>query len=142
MAKQANKDYGACATSTPIDCVRERAAAEHTRPYARTLAAPGQAVPAHLERDALWQALLALAATPAERIALVESFAYSLPPHAIQARHPQLFADIAAVYNAKRNLLDRIGRSSELGRLQDAFVSMESRRLDGTIADATQTSEV
>jgi hypothetical protein len=40
-----------------------------------------------------------------------------LPPRDIQARHPDLFANVNEVYSAKRNLLNRLQRNPDLQRL-------------------------
>ncbi len=64
-----------------------------------------------------------LAETPAERVVLIESFVNELPPRAILSQYPQFFADIAAVYNAKRNLFTRLRRSEDLRGLYEAFVA-------------------
>ena len=80
----------ACVTTTAIDCVRadrcralargaQRQHSRHTRE---------QLVLVDLDRATLWGVVLGLATTEAERILLVESFANSLPPRAIQVRHP------------------------------------------------------
>jgi hypothetical protein len=74
-------------------------------------ATPEQSVLGDLTRDALWRAVLAVAMLPAERVVLVESFIYCLPPRTIRARHPQLFPDAEAVYTVKRNLFERLQRN-------------------------------
>jgi hypothetical protein len=53
---------------------------------------------------------------------LVETFAGDLPPRAIRARHPRVFADVASVYRAKRNVLARLRHSPALRHLYDAPV--------------------
>jgi hypothetical protein len=58
----------------------------------------------------LWQIAMRLAATEQERAVLVDTFAYGLAPRNILARHPDIFADIRAVYAAKRDLLRRVQR--------------------------------
>jgi len=115
-----------CVTTTVIDSARARATVERglqQLPSGMAETAE-QIVLAALDRATLWRTVLELAATPAERIILVESFAYGLPPRAIQARHPQLFAGVAAVYSAKRNLFARLQRSRELTRLRDELISL------------------
>lgn len=87
-----------------------------------TINSPEQIVLAGLDRSALWRTVLGLTTTPAEHVTLVESFAYNLPPRAIRARLPQLFPDVAAVYAAKRNLLDRLRRHPEVLRLREELV--------------------
>jgi hypothetical protein len=49
-----------------------------------------------------------VAKTEQERTVLIDSFVYALPPRAILARHPDLFADVGAVYAAKRALFSRL----------------------------------
>jgi hypothetical protein len=78
---------------------------------------PEQLVLAEVDRTTLWEIVRSAVATPAERIALVESYVYNLPPRAIHMRHPSLFASIADVYRVKRNLLKRLQRNRELGHL-------------------------
>jgi hypothetical protein len=115
----------ACVATAAIDCAR--AQTQHDllaqRQPAHAAASPEQVVLADLDRAALWHMALEQAATPAERIALIESFAYGLPPRAIQAHHPQLFPDVAAVYAAKRCLLDRLRRNHGLLRLREVLIS-------------------
>jgi DNA-directed RNA polymerase specialized sigma24 family protein len=109
----------ACVTTTTIDIARAQATSADPLSSGSTLATPEQLVLADLDRTALWRTALGLAATDAERILLVESFANGLPPRAIQARHPEIFANAAAVYAAKRNLFDRLRRHPELRRLRE-----------------------
>jgi len=113
----------ACVTTTAIDTSRAKASAERLWQAieTQTPATPEQIVLAGLERSALWQAVIALAATPAERIVLVESLVYAFPPRTIWARHPQLFPGIAAVYSIKRSLFNRVQRSPCVLRLCEEF---------------------
>jgi hypothetical protein len=67
---------------------------------------------AEAERAELWRLVIQCAASEQERIALLESFVYLLPPRAIQERHPDLFADTRAVYRAKCTLLERLRRAT------------------------------
>ena len=67
--------------------------------------------------------VIELATNSAERIVLLETFAWDLPPRAIQARHPLVFADVASVYRAKRNILARLRHNQELRYLYDMPVS-------------------
>ena len=69
---------------------------------------------AQLEREELWQLIMSLTTTEAERVALCERFVYDLPPRLIQARHPALFSDVTVVYMAICNLYDRLRRHREL----------------------------
>jgi hypothetical protein len=87
-------------------------------------AIPEQAIPADLDRDVLWCTVSALTATPAERVVLVESFAYGLPPREICARHPEFFATVANVYNVKRKLFAQLQRNREVLRRNEELVSI------------------
>jgi DNA-directed RNA polymerase specialized sigma24 family protein len=106
----------ACVRTAAIDGRRQHSNRDHDLPeaYADARGTPEQVVLAEIERTALWEIALAMAATLAERVALVESFAYDLPPRAIYERHPQLFPNVGEVYRAKRNLIDRLQRNHEL----------------------------
>lgn len=114
-----------CVTTTIIDCIRAQATNERVLLEQDTNPSntPEQIVIADLDRHAVWRIALGVAATPAERVALVESFAYCLPPRAIHVRHPQLFPDVTAVYSTKRNLFERLQRNSDLRRLCQEIVS-------------------
>jgi hypothetical protein len=48
-----------------------------------------------------------LARNEQERIVLIDNIVCGVPPRAILERHPDLFADIRAVYAAKRDVLVR-----------------------------------
>jgi len=114
-----------CVTTTVIDCARARAVSDRAQqvvPFADD-ATPEQLALAEIDRAALWQMAVDLAETPAERVVLIESFVNEHPPRAILSRHPRLFPNIAAVYNAKRNLFARLRRSENLRCLYDAFAS-------------------
>jgi len=114
-----------CVTTTIIDLIRSHAAIERMVQSAPSEIedGPEHGVLAKLDRTALWCMALRLLKTRAERVILIESFAYCLPPRAIQARHPELFPDVTAVYSIKRNLLERLHGSRELKRLYEEFQS-------------------
>jgi DNA-directed RNA polymerase specialized sigma24 family protein len=116
----------ACVATTAIDCARSQGACERVTQqlHADTVATPEQIVLADIDRDVLWRTVIALAATPAERVALVETFAYGFPPRTIRERHPQLFSDVTHVYSVKRNLFARLQRNPELLRLCGSLVSL------------------
>jgi DNA-directed RNA polymerase specialized sigma24 family protein len=116
----------ACVMSTMIDAIRAQTASERTINELQIdiAATPEQIVLADIDSSALWRTAFALASSEAERVALLESFVYGLPPRAILERHRLLFADIAAVYSAKRNLLQRLERNSDIQRLREDFVSI------------------
>ena len=113
-----------CVATTVIDMLRHKVSAERAR-FMRESgieAGPEQDVLAALDRSALWNLALGLLTNEAERVTLIESYAYCLPPRAIQARHPDLFPDVSAVYSAKRNLLTRLQDNCELQQLREEFV--------------------
>jgi DNA-directed RNA polymerase specialized sigma24 family protein len=113
-----------CVTSTAIDWARTETSAERAfaAVSANSIATPEQRVMDDLERAAFWRTVIGLAGSQAERIVLVESFVYSLPPRDILARHPQLFADVAAIYGVKRNLFARLQRNREMRRLHEEYM--------------------
>src|SRR5581483_5824143 len=115
----------ACVTTTAIDLMRTHGSAERRfcsldidiadRPVSDPLDA--------LDRAEIWQIAFGVLATPIERVTLIDSFVYCLSPRAIYARHPQLFPNIADVYRAKRNLLERLQRSHALQRLNADLIA-------------------
>jgi hypothetical protein len=115
----------ACVTTTVIDNARAQASAERALPASRasTAVTPEQIVLADLGRRELWHTVIELATNSAERIVLLETFAWDFPPRAIQARHPRVFPDVASVYRAKRNVLGRLRHNQELRHLYDAPMS-------------------
>jgi DNA-directed RNA polymerase specialized sigma24 family protein len=115
----------ACVTSTMIDAIRAQMASDRPLDERQidTAASPEQIVLADLDRSSLWSTALALTDSPEERVTLLESFVYGLPPRAILERHRQLFPNIAAVYSTKRNLLQRLERNSDIQRLREEFAS-------------------
>jgi hypothetical protein len=66
------------------------------------------------KREQLWEIVDGIAQNEQERVLLIESFVYGLPPRAILARYPQLFASDVDIYSAKRNLLERLMHCQEL----------------------------
>jgi DNA-directed RNA polymerase specialized sigma24 family protein len=109
-----------CLLATVIDCARALAARERGRHKleVRATATPKQIVMDAQERRELWQLVCAVADTAQERTVLVERFVLALPPRTIQGRQTDLFADVAAVYCAKRNLLTRLQHRGALQRLR------------------------
>jgi hypothetical protein len=75
------------------------------------------AVIARLEREELWQLVMSLTTTEAERVVLRERFVYGLPRRVVQARHPALFSDVTVVDTAIGNLCDRLRRHKEFARI-------------------------
>jgi DNA-directed RNA polymerase specialized sigma24 family protein len=116
----------ACVKTTAIDIARTQSASERAwqQVDADEPETPEQIILDNLDRDALWQLVLGLANTPADRITLIESCIYGLPPRAIQARHPELFPNVASVYTTKRNLFNRLQRNQEVLRLREAFYAI------------------
>lgn len=114
-----------CVSTTIIDMLRSKASAERARSMQSLdmAAGPEHGVLADLDRTMLWRLALGLLNNSAERVTLIESFAYCLPPRAIQARHPDLFPDVTAVYSTKRNLLIRLQCNHEIRRLHEEFVA-------------------
>ena len=112
-----------CVKTTAIDIARAQAASERAwqQVDADVPTTPEQLILDKLENEALWQFVIGLATTPCDRITLIESCIYGLPPRAIQARHPMLFPDVESVYTTKRNLFNRLQRNQELLRLCETF---------------------
>jgi DNA-directed RNA polymerase specialized sigma24 family protein len=114
-----------CVASTAIDWARTQVVADRALAAvsADTIDTPEQIVLASFDRDTFWRTVIGLAASEAERIVVIESFAYGRPPREILARYPQLFPDVAAVYGAKRNLFARLQRNREMLRLREEYVA-------------------
>ena len=114
-----------CVASTAIDWARTQASADRAIAAVSpdTIATPEQIVLAGFDRAVFWRTVIRLAASEAERIVVVESFAYGLPPRDILARHPRLFPDVAAVYGVKRNLFARLHRNREMRRLREEYAT-------------------
>jgi len=75
---------------------------------------PEQIALAERERAELWCLALQSVQSEQERIVLLESFVYLLPPQTIRERHPDLFPHIGAVYRAKCSLLERLRQATSL----------------------------
>jgi hypothetical protein len=106
----------ACVTAAVVDCARAEAARERMigKLAVSEAASPEALVLGELDRAELWRMVEGLIAGEQERVVVVESFVFDLRPRTILARHPELFADIDAVYAAKRNLLARLKGSRAL----------------------------
>jgi DNA-directed RNA polymerase specialized sigma24 family protein len=115
-----------CVKTTAIDSARAQAASERAwkKVDADEPNTPEQIVLGNLDRDTLWQTVIAAANTLSERVTLIESCVYNLPPRDIQARHPELFPDIGSVYTTKRNLFNRLQRNHDLLRLREAISAL------------------
>jgi DNA-directed RNA polymerase specialized sigma24 family protein len=109
-----------CVRATVIDHARDQAsqmrAVQHIQ-SAAVSAAPEQAVLEDLDRTEIWRLILRMTSNAQERIIVRESLIYALPPRTIQARHPDMFADVMQVYRVKRNLINRFQRNRELQKL-------------------------
>ena len=109
-----------CVRATVIDHAREQAGqlrAVQSIEAAVVSAAPEQAVLEKLDRTEIWGLIIRITSNLQEQIIVRESLVYALPPRAIQARHPDMFADVMQVYRVKRNLINRFQRNRELQRL-------------------------
>jgi DNA-directed RNA polymerase specialized sigma24 family protein len=114
----------ACVETTAIDKARAQVSRERLALHlgADVPATPEQTVLAERDRATFWRTVSALAATPAERVVLVESFVYGRPPREICARHPQMFGTARRVSNVKHKLFVRLQRNPELLRLSNELV--------------------
>jgi DNA-directed RNA polymerase specialized sigma24 family protein len=110
----------ACVRATVIDHARDQAsqqrAVEHIEAPGVS-AAPEYTVLEDLDRTELWRLILNMTSGLQEQIIVRECLIYALPPRTIQARHPDMFADVMQVYRIKRNLINRFQRNRELQRL-------------------------
>ena len=113
-----------CVTSAVIDCARGQQSAER---LARAIEVDDVATPEQIfavlaEREELWGIVHGIVQNEQERVILMESFVYGLPPRAILARYPQLFTAVVDVYNAKRNLFERLKRCQELREIYQGLM--------------------
>jgi DNA-directed RNA polymerase specialized sigma24 family protein len=109
-----------CVRATVIDHAREQASqlrAVQSIESAVVSTAPEQAVLEELDRTEIWRLIMRMTSNLQEQIIVRESMVYALPPRAIQARHPDMFADVLQVYRVKRNLINRFQRNRELQQL-------------------------
>jgi DNA-directed RNA polymerase specialized sigma24 family protein len=108
-----------CVSAVVIDCARATAAQERMlqKLEVNRSSSPEQVVLFEMERAELWQLVFDQIANEQEYTVLIESFLLDLPPRSIHTRHPELFADITTVYNAKRNLLTRLKANRDMRRL-------------------------
>ena len=110
----------ACVRATVIDQAREQASqlrAIQSLESKVESSTPEQAVLQELDRTEIWRLIMQIISNLEERIIVRESLVYALPPREIQARHPEMFADVAEVYRVKRNLINRFQRNRDLERL-------------------------
>jgi DNA-directed RNA polymerase specialized sigma24 family protein len=109
----------ACVGAAAIDAARAEATRE--RAYQKlelpSAITPEDEVLGAQSCDELWQLINKLVSNEHERIILIESFVLGLPPRTILERHQDRFVDVPAIYNAKRNLLNRLERSRDLRQI-------------------------
>lgn len=99
-----------CVTSTVIDLARSQITHTHAELNINHSASstPEQAVLDELERQSIWQTVMAVANSEQERTVLLESFVLGLPPRQIYHNHQDMFDSVAAVYRTKRNVIERL----------------------------------
>src|SRR5262249_54056822 len=109
-----------CVAAVVIDCARAQTARTRMGQKLRdtAVATPEQIAMHQAESCGFWRLVSRVAPTAQERTILYECFVLDLPPRIILTRHPELFANITAVYSAKRNLLMRLRRSPELRQFE------------------------
>jgi hypothetical protein len=112
-----------CVTSAVIDCARNALLHERLSQAleGEDAISPEDEVIDRLTRQELWQIAIAEARCEQERVVLVEGFVYGLRSATILMRHPTIFDAVAQVYTAKRNLVERLKRNPDLGRLYDEW---------------------
>jgi DNA-directed RNA polymerase specialized sigma24 family protein len=106
-----------CAITALLDDARQRARErldERASAAALPAADPEPVALGRLAQRDLWALVIAETQDDAERLVAHESFVLTLKPGEIQERHPDHFATTADVYRVKRNLLDRLRRSTAL----------------------------
>ncbi len=109
-----------CVRATVIDYARDQASqlrAVQRIEASAVAAAPERMVLEELDRTEIWRLILHMTSSREEQIIVRESLIYALPPRLIQARHPDMFADVLQVYRVKRNLINRFQRNRDLQRL-------------------------
>ena len=108
----------ACVTAVAIDYARAQAARRRVfqKLEISSSATPEEIVLTEMDQIELWQFVNRLAVSEQERIVLIETFVFDLPPRTIVARHRGMFVDAGMVYATKRNLLARFQRNDELRR--------------------------
>jgi DNA-directed RNA polymerase specialized sigma24 family protein len=114
----------ACVTTTVIDCARSELSRERVEQAveAGEVATPEQVVIEQFQRQEVWRITRSLVSSEQQRVVLLETFVYDLPPRAILLRHPTLFTDAVEIYTTKRNLYERLKRCPELRRLYQEWV--------------------
>lgn len=107
-----------CATSVVIDCVRRQSWAEMLPAEAATEGdkryAPDEEALRRVAREEFWRCIDTQLQGADERAVVYDSFVLGMTPRAIYARRREMFADVNAVYNIKRNVLGRLGRNPQI----------------------------
>lgn len=103
---------------TRVETTRDRA---YQKLESMPVATPEQIIVDGSVRLSFWSTISAMVTSEQERIVLFETFLLALAPRQILDRHPDHFANIAAVYGVKRNLLGRLTRCHELKRLREEW---------------------
>ncbi len=115
-----------CTTSVVIDSVRAQSWAEVLPEDALTYMpatdekAPDEEAVQRVQREEFWQLVDGQLNNESERVVVYCSFVLGLTPRAIFARRTDLFRTVNDVYNVKRNVLGRLGRSAELRQFATA----------------------
>lgn len=108
-----------CTSSVIIDSVRAQSWAEmvgeEAMPRARVgYSSPDEEAENRVGRQEFWRFIESQLNNEQERVVVHCSFVLGMTPRAIFARHTLLFGAISEVYNVKRNVLGRLGRSPQL----------------------------
>ena len=108
-----------CSSSVVIDSVRAQSWAEMLPEEAlpatyAPVAAPDEQALDRVSSSEFWRFIEAQLNGEAERAVVAGAFVLGMKPGEIYAQRPDLFASIAEVYNAKRNLLSRLARNPDL----------------------------
>jgi len=110
-----------CAGSVVIDSVRAQSWAEivsdEALPASQTpVVSPDEQALDRVDRAEFWSQIDAQLNSTAERVVVIASFVLGMKPGEIYEERPELFASVNDVYNVKRNVLSRLGRSPDLRR--------------------------
>jgi hypothetical protein len=73
-----------------------------------------QSVVGQLAGEELWAAVMRELHDEAERVVAYLSFARDMKPSDIFERHPRLYENVADVYRIKRNIVERLRRSTDI----------------------------
>jgi DNA-directed RNA polymerase specialized sigma24 family protein len=106
-----------CVHSVLMDEMRARRATTSLEDVPESLPSRTNAertVLGNLAGQQLWEAIARQLQDDAERQVVQLSFARDLKPSEIAERHPDLFATVADVYRVKRNVIERLRRSTEI----------------------------